>query len=76
MPNDNFLKSRIYLLKLGSLIWVAGLESVRAAAKRLNMTRPSISLRIQKLEKGLGARLVDRTRRTMALTAKGRECLA
>ena len=64
------------LLQLESLIWVARLNSFSAAAARLNATQPGISLRIQQLEKELGARLVDRTQRTISLTAEGRECLA
>lgn len=64
------------LLQLESLIWVARLKSFRAAATRLNTTQPGISLRIQHLEKELGARLVDRTQRTISLTAAGRECVA
>jgi DNA-binding transcriptional LysR family regulator len=64
------------LPQLESLIWVARLKSFRAAAARLNTTQPGISLRIQQLEKELGARLVDRAQRTISLTAEGRECLA
>jgi DNA-binding transcriptional LysR family regulator len=64
------------LPQLESLIWVARLKSFRAAAARLNTTQPGISLRIQQLEKELGARLVDRAQRTVSLTAQGRECLA
>lgn len=64
------------LSQLESLVWIARLKSFRGAATRLNTTQPAISLRIQRLEKELGRRLVDRTSRTMSLTAEGRECFA
>jgi DNA-binding transcriptional LysR family regulator len=40
---------------------------------RLNTTQPGISLRIQQLEKELGARLFDRVQRTISLTADRRQ---
>jgi DNA-binding transcriptional LysR family regulator len=64
------------LLHLESLVWVARLKSFNAAATRLNITQPAVSLRIQQLEKELGVRLLDRAQRAVTLTVDGRECLA
>src|ERR1700712_198643 len=41
------------------------------AAEALHMTQPPLTLAIQHLERRLGARLFDRTRRSVALTAVG-----
>ncbi|WP_431102566.1 LysR family transcriptional regulator [Roseateles noduli] len=41
------------------------------AAERLHMTQPPLSLAVQKLEAQLGVQLLERGRRTVALTAAG-----
>ena len=41
------------------------------AAQQLHITRPPLSLAIQQLERRLGARLFERTRRSVALTSVG-----
>ncbi len=41
------------------------------AAERLHMTQPPLTLALQRLEAALGARLVDRTPRRVALSAAG-----
>jgi len=41
------------------------------AAERLHMTQPPLTLAIQQLERRLGARLFERTRRSVALTPVG-----
>ncbi len=43
----------------------------RVAAKNF-VSQPAVSLRLQKLEEELGARLLDRTRRRMVITEEGR----
>src|SRR5262249_28192806 len=55
-----------------AFVWVARLGSFRGAAAQLSTTQPAISLR---LERELGARLIDRTRGRITLTAEGRECI-
>ncbi|MBD1543159.1 LysR family transcriptional regulator [Arthrobacter sp. IA7] len=45
------------------------------AAERLNMTQPPLSRQIQKLEKTVGAELLDRDNRRVELTAAGRAFL-
>src|SRR4051794_35073816 len=64
------------LRQLESFVWVARLRSFRAAAERLHMTQPGVSIRIQELEKEVGASLIDRSKRGVNLTAEGRDCLA
>lgn len=54
---------------------VADLRSFRGAAEKLNATQPAVSMRIAKLEDFLGVRLLERDRRCVALTQRGRELL-
>lgn len=64
------------LRQIEALVWLARLGSFRATANQLHATQPAITLRIQELERELGAKLFDRTRRAVSLTAEGRDCLA
>lgn len=66
----------IDLRTLEVFLWVARLRSFRQAAERLNATQPAISLRIAKLENMLGDRLLERDRRQVCVTPKGRELMA
>ncbi|WP_342363763.1 LysR family transcriptional regulator [Terrarubrum flagellatum] len=54
------------------LYWAAHLQSFRKAAERLNTTQPAVSQRISALESEFGARLFERTSRSISVTAKGR----
>jgi len=46
------------------------------AAERLHMTQPPLTMAVQALERALGARLFERTRRSVALTPAGQALLA
>lgn len=52
---------------------VAALGSFRAAAQSLHLSQPALSRRIDKLEAGLGVRLLERTTRKVSLSNTGRE---
>ncbi len=52
---------------------LADLSSFRKAAAAVHLSQPAYSRRIDKLERALGVRLVERTTRHVALTAAGRE---
>ncbi|ARP99151.1 LysR family transcriptional regulator [Pseudorhodoplanes sinuspersici] len=62
-------------LDLRAFLTVVELESFHRAAAALNMSQPALSRRIQKLEGSIGAALLERTTRRVALTAVGRELL-
>ena len=61
------------LLDLRAFIAVADLGSFHRAAKALNLSQPALSRRIQKLEESLGAALLERSTRHVALTMVGRD---
>ena len=50
---------------------IAEEKSITRAAKRLNMSQPSVSLALQRLEEQLGCQLVFRDSRHFALTLRG-----
>jgi DNA-binding transcriptional LysR family regulator len=58
--------------QLEAYYWVARLGSFRAAAERLGMTQPSISVRIRDLEAEAGGALFFRSARGVRMTNKGR----
>ena len=58
---------------LETFVWIARLGSFSAAARKLNSSQPTVSMRVQELEKDLGVTLFDRTRRSIRVTPKGRE---
>jgi DNA-binding transcriptional LysR family regulator len=60
---------------LEALIAIAELGSFRAAAERLGITQPTVSMRIRELENSLDAQLFDRSTYRPQLTADGREVL-
>ena len=64
---------KLTLAQLEALFWVARLGSVRAAATRLSVTQPALSLRIKDLEATLGGKLLNRTSYRATLTALGLE---
>ena len=54
---------------------VVRLGSFSEVAKKLSISQPAVSFQIQKLEHELGVRLIDRTQRTITLTAAGKRLL-
>jgi len=60
---------------LEALIAIAELGSFRAAADRLGVTQPTISMRVKELEQSLGTKLFDRSSYRPQLTSDGRETL-
>ncbi|MDQ0077639.1 LysR family transcriptional regulator [Arthrobacter oryzae] len=61
--------------QLAGFIAVAEELHFGRAAERLNMTQPPLSRQIQKLEKAVGAELLERDNRKVQLTAAGRAFL-
>lgn len=58
--------------QLRALIEVIELGSFSAAARRLNLTQPAISLQIRELERRFGLRLIERLGKQAHATAPGR----
>jgi molybdate transport repressor ModE-like protein len=54
---------------------IARLGSFSGVARELGISQPAVSFQIQKLEQELGVRLIDRSQRTITLTAAGRRLL-
>ena len=61
--------------QLRALTEVAALGSFSAAARRLNLTQPAISLQIRELEARWGLRLIERLGKKAHATAPGRELI-
>ncbi|MGH2536382.1 MAG: LysR family transcriptional regulator [Candidatus Promineifilaceae bacterium] len=61
--------------QLEAFVALAREGSFTAAAERLNLSQPSLSARIGRLEASLGGRLVERGKRPLALTDLGRAML-
>ena len=59
--------------QLQALVEVVELGSISAAAKRLNLTQPAVSLQIRELEGRLGMPLLRRAGRQATPTSAGRE---
>lgn len=63
------------LREIRSFVAVAEMESFGGAAASLDIAQPSLSLRIQKLERELGVQLLRRSSRQVELTDAGRALL-
>src|SRR5947208_3379359 len=63
------------LRTLGCFVAVAEDLHFRKAAARLNLTQPSLTMRVQGLEREVGAELLRRDRRGVQLTEAGRAFL-
>ena len=65
-----------YLLKeIDVFVKIIELGSFKAAAQQLHLTQSAMTQRLKKLEGTLGARLIDRTTRTVSATAVGQSFL-
>jgi DNA-binding transcriptional LysR family regulator len=64
------------LRQFETFVSIATLRSFRAAANRLNVTQPAISLRLAALERELNVKLIERSGSLVRPTAKGLELLA
>lgn len=61
--------------EIEAFVWIVRLGSFRLAAQHLHLTQPSVSDRINRLESTLGETLLERARRPVKPTAKGRQFL-
>jgi DNA-binding transcriptional LysR family regulator len=68
--------SRITIPQLEAFHWVAELGSVHKAAARLNVTQPTLSLRLRKLEAALAAPVLEPHGRGVRVTRAGHAFLA
>ncbi|MFC3337651.1 LysR family transcriptional regulator [Paracandidimonas soli] len=63
------------LRQVEAFVSIATLRNFRAAANRLHITQPAISMRLASLEQELGVRLIDRSGSSVQLTPKGMQLL-
>jgi DNA-binding transcriptional LysR family regulator len=75
MHKENFGLADLDLTRLRTFRLVVELGSFSAAAARLGLTQPAVSLQIRELERTLGTRLLERLGRRLATTAAGTELL-
>ncbi len=66
---------KISLDRLHAFAQVVELGSFSAAAERLDLTQPAVSLQVRELEKQVGVRLIERVGRRATPTAAGEELL-
>lgn len=64
--NLEYLRTYIEVIKLGSF---------SAVAKKLSISQPAVSFQIQKLERDLGVRLIDRSQKAITMTEAGKRLL-
>lgn len=67
--------SRLTIAQLEAFYWTATLGSVDKAARRLNLSQPSISLRLKAMEASVGMRLFERAGRGVRLSLDGHSLL-
>lgn len=63
------------ILDLRAFLMIVELGSFHGAAEALNLSQPALSRRIKKLEATIGAPLLDRTSRSLSVTALGNELI-
>jgi DNA-binding transcriptional LysR family regulator len=62
---------RYSLAQIEALAAIAKLGSFQAAARHMNVTQPTVSLRVRELEEALGTKLFERDGRAAKLNAEG-----
>jgi DNA-binding transcriptional LysR family regulator len=73
---ENFFGMRtLNLIHLRAFVDVIELGGFSAAAERLDLSQPAVSLQIRQLEKEVGVRLIERVGRKARPTAAGEELL-
>src|SRR3546814_15046799 len=65
----------ISLKQLEVFVAIASAGTVRAAAERLFVTQPAVSMALAELERQLDAQLFDRERGRLRLSSRGKEVL-
>lgn len=65
------MKNAFGLKEIDAFVTVIDLGGFRPAARELRITQSALTQRLKKLEDAVGARLIDRTTRTLAPTAVG-----
>ncbi|WP_018413412.1 LysR family transcriptional regulator [Methyloversatilis thermotolerans] len=76
MTNSSFLPGSDRLDLLHTFVRIVEAGSLSAAAAQLGTTQPTVSRRLQSLERMLGLRLIQRSTHAMKLTEDGDRCFA
>jgi DNA-binding transcriptional LysR family regulator len=69
--NKEFQSMRVTIAQLEAVYWVAYLGSVHRAARKLNVSQPTVSLRLRDLERSLGRKLFQKAGRGIRATNSG-----
>ncbi|WP_159969877.1 LysR family transcriptional regulator, partial [Raoultella sp. 18092] len=70
------METTIDLEQLRTFALVLELGSFSAAAERLGLTQPAVSVQVKKLERALSVRLVERVGRRVSATPAGCDLMA
>jgi DNA-binding transcriptional LysR family regulator len=72
---ENDMPRNLDLTALRSFVTVADSGGVTRAALQLNLTQSAVSMQLKRLEESMGQPLIDRSARTIGLTAQGEQLL-
>ncbi|HSD95327.1 MAG TPA: selenium metabolism-associated LysR family transcriptional regulator [Syntrophales bacterium] len=70
MASDGF--QNLTMQQLEALIHLVEERSFSRAARKMHLTQPSLTKHVRNVEEALGAKIVDRSSRSLALTPEGR----
>lgn len=73
--NPDWTRANVTLRQLRGFVALATTRNFTAAGKQLHLTQSALSALLRDLETQVGARLFDRTTRSVAITAVGRDFL-